>query len=476
MLPMLFYGDLGAWKNVGGNANSVPVVANGKVFVASDQNLAIFGIGTVSSPLPLLSSSTIIPKIATGARIQTTKPEAVGGPANVMVFGIITSISEEGSMLALRLRDGRMVQVDTSFASQYHAIGVPVVGNAALVRGTFDANGVLQAVQVQRGKNANAYGPDQYPPNLAMPTTTLTSSRNPSMFGQSVTLTATVSNPSATGTVTFADGGTNLGTVVLSHGTATLTISTFSVGSHSLTAVYSGDAMDLTSSSAALIQTVTALPVIILSLQSRPSGSANLSMGVTNTGDTTATNVTVTAITGITATDATFVYNPGLLVIPFVIPGAAVLTPGATSGFNLNFTATSGSPAAPFSFVITVKADNVPPFSTTINVPATLGNPDLQVTHSLARDPSTDEILDTAVVTNAGTGGAANVLLTSVLLGGISPTNPLPNLGNIPPGSSLAALLRFPASAAAHGAATVIRVAGTYTGGSFTASSRVSVP
>ena len=217
-------------------------------------------------------------------------------------------------------------------------------------------------------------------------------------------------------------------------------------------------------------------PALTIFLQSRPSGSANLSMGVTNTGDTTATNVTVTAITGITATDATFVYNPGLLVIPFVIPGAAVLTPGATSGFNLNFTATSGSPAAPFSFVITVKADNVPPFSTTINVPATLGNPDLQVTHSLARDPSTDEILDTAVVTNAGTGGAANVLLTSVLLGGISPTNPLPNLGNIPPGSSLAALLRFPASAAAHGAATVIRVAGTYTGGSFTASSRVSVP
>jgi hypothetical protein len=110
-------------------------------------------------------------------------------------------------------------------------------------------------------------------------------------------------------------------------------------------------------------------PVVTVFLQSRPNGSANLSMGVTNSGVTTATNVTVTAITGITATGATFVYNPGLLVIPFVIPGAAALNPGATSGFNLNFTATSGSAAAPFSFVITVKADNVPAFSTTINVP-----------------------------------------------------------------------------------------------------------
>jgi hypothetical protein len=110
-------------------------------------------------------------------------------------------------------------------------------------------------------------------------------------------------------------------------------------------------------------------PVVTVFLQSRPSGSANLSMGATNSGVTTATNVTVTAITGITATGATFVYNPGLLVIPFVIPGAAALNPGATSGFNLNFTATSGNAATAFSFVITVKADNVPAFSTTINVP-----------------------------------------------------------------------------------------------------------
>lgn len=112
-------------------------------------------------------------------------------------------------------------------------------------------------------------------------------------------------------------------------------------------------------------------PALAIFVQSRPSGSANLSMGVTNiSGVTTATNVTVTAITGITATGATFVYNPGLLVVPFVIPGAAALKPGATSGFNLNFTATSGSAAAPFSFVITVQADNVPAFTTIISVPA----------------------------------------------------------------------------------------------------------
>jgi hypothetical protein len=113
-------------------------------------------------------------------------------------------------------------------------------------------------------------------------------------------------------------------------------------------------------------------PALTVAWLSCPEGAANLSMAVTNlSGITTATDVTVTAITGITATGATFVYNPGLLVVPFVIPGAAALKPNASSGFNLDLTTTSGSAAGPFSFVITVKGDNVPAFSTTIHVPRT---------------------------------------------------------------------------------------------------------
>lgn len=120
-----------------------------------------------------------------------------------------------------------------------------------------------------------------------------------------------------------------------------------------------------------------------------------------------------------------------------------------------------------------VSLDNVVVRSVTSIAPVSV---DLQVTHSLSRDPSTDEILDNVTVTNAGTGTAVNVQLTSALLGGIAPTNALPNLGSIAPGSSASALLRFPASAAAPGSAGVIRVTGTYVGGSFSASSRVAVP
>ena len=92
--------------------------------------------------------------------------------------------------------------------------------------------------------------------NIGAATTTLVSSLNPSMFGQSVTLTATVSSTAATGTVAFKDGANTLGMGNVSNGMATFTTSALAVGQHSLTAIYSGDANDASSSSAALTQTV----------------------------------------------------------------------------------------------------------------------------------------------------------------------------------------------------------------------------
>jgi hypothetical protein len=95
---------------------------------------------------------------------------------------------------------------------------------------------------------------------LPSTTTTMTSSVNPSVAGQSVNLTAQVQPNSGsgvpTGTVTFMDSSGNLGMVTLSAGNATLTVSTFIVATHSLTAVYSGDSNYAGSSSAVLTQTV----------------------------------------------------------------------------------------------------------------------------------------------------------------------------------------------------------------------------
>lgn len=96
----------------------------------------------------------------------------------------------------------------------------------------------------------------------ATTTTTVSSSANPSILNQSVTLTARISvvapgSGTPTGTVTFQDGATNLGAVGLSgSGTATFTPSSFIVASHSVTASYSGDA-NFNGSSGNVTQQVT---------------------------------------------------------------------------------------------------------------------------------------------------------------------------------------------------------------------------
>jgi uncharacterized repeat protein (TIGR01451 family) len=72
----------------------------------------------------------------------------------------------------------------------------------------------------------------------------LLSSANPSLVGQSVTFTATVtgSGTTPTGTVTFMDGSTTLATVALnSSGGAAYSTSALSAGSHNIVASYSGD-------------------------------------------------------------------------------------------------------------------------------------------------------------------------------------------------------------------------------------------
>lgn len=85
--------------------------------------------------------------------------------------------------------------------------------------------------------------------NRAATTVTVQSSAAPSVFGQPVTFTATVAvqAPGAgapSGTITFTDGTTVLGTVPVSSGTgfqASLTTSALTVSQHVIVATYSGD-------------------------------------------------------------------------------------------------------------------------------------------------------------------------------------------------------------------------------------------
>jgi len=95
---------------------------------------------------------------------------------------------------------------------------------------------------------------------LTPTTTTLSSSLNPSIYGQPVTFTAVVTPAPPNGeTVTFMQGKNELGTGALSSGSATFTISTLTTGgTDSIQAVYGGDSNFAGSKSNVVSQKVTA--------------------------------------------------------------------------------------------------------------------------------------------------------------------------------------------------------------------------
>ena len=84
----------------------------------------------------------------------------------------------------------------------------------------------------------------------------LTSSANPTLINNPITLTAAIvaapgqgTPPTPTGTITFLQGTTQLGTATLIAGQATLAVNFDAIGTYPITAVYSGDTYFLTATS-----------------------------------------------------------------------------------------------------------------------------------------------------------------------------------------------------------------------------------
>jgi hypothetical protein len=103
----------------------------------------------------------------------------------------------------------------------------------------------------------------------------LTTSPNPSIFGQTVTITQTLTTTGAlapTGTVTFFYNGTTIGTGTVSGGVATTTTATLPVGTDPITSTYSGDANYATGNGGPANQVVNlALPTAVLNAGPNPA-------------------------------------------------------------------------------------------------------------------------------------------------------------------------------------------------------------
>ena len=152
---------------------------------------------------------------------------------------------------------------------------VPLVNNVATLNWTSPAGGNSTARMraVYSGDINNNLSISPTLTETVQPVAiSLTSSANPLSAGQSLSLTASISPATATGTVQFLDGATPLGTATISAGSAVLSLSTLSVDTHSITAVYSGDANIPGATSSVLIQTIAkAVTSVVLTASPNPA-------------------------------------------------------------------------------------------------------------------------------------------------------------------------------------------------------------
>jgi len=115
--------------------------------------------------------------------------------------------------------------------------------------------------------------------SLTATSTTLVTSATSATVGTSITLTASVVPSAATGTVYFYDGTTSVGSGTLSSGIATETTTGLAVGTHTVTAVYSGSTTYATSTSNAVAIVITAASTTSSSSCGLGTGAYVLSAG-----------------------------------------------------------------------------------------------------------------------------------------------------------------------------------------------------
>jgi outer membrane protein assembly factor BamB len=111
-LKQLYSAPAGAWPNVGGNANTVPLVANGKVYVGAYKTLTIFG------PNVAAHVASELPEVTAGADALPAGEGRITG----------TLLSRDDMQLTLLTRTGQTVQINAAPAQALQSVALLEVG------------------------------------------------------------------------------------------------------------------------------------------------------------------------------------------------------------------------------------------------------------------------------------------------------------------------------------------------------------
>ncbi len=225
--------------------------------------------------------------------------------ANVSVGASTISVTEGQPVTLEAYVNPTLATGTVTFYNGSTAIGTAQISDAdglastgiAQLQTTFSSVGA-QSITVQyNGNDFYAAGTSApmtigvYSNNLASTSVSLQASTTTPQYLTNVTLTATVSPAAATGSVTFYNGSTNIGSAAVSAGTAVLTTQFAAGGTDTLHAVYSGDYNYLSSTSSSLAMNVSG-PLVTSTNLTASTSSIDIGGSVTLTAHLTPATAT----------------------------------------------------------------------------------------------------------------------------------------------------------------------------------------
>jgi len=293
------------------NGSGVATLTTSSLSGGSHTITAVYGgQGAFQTSTGTLSGGQTVNKASTTTTLISSQNPSVYGQS-VTFTATITAPSSATAVAnpagTVDFFDGN-TKIDTETVSTSNGVTSATFTTGALSVGSHTITATYNGDTNYSSSSAIAAQAVSQTVNKASSSTNLSADNNPSVTGQAVTFTATVSAtaPGAgtpTGTVQFQDNGSSLGSPqTLTNGVATLTVSTLSVGSHRITAIYRGDSNFTASSSPALAQVVNKADTTTTITANTPNPSrvgqavtVNYSVTASSPGGGTPTgNVTVT--------------------------------------------------------------------------------------------------------------------------------------------------------------------------------------
>jgi CSLREA domain-containing protein len=317
------------WGITGHAADPATITENGTTYFVSAVR-PVFTAGTYTVTVSIredTASTTVTDTQAVNPAPTTTTVVASGGTVGLgqpVTFTAAVTVSSPGSNAAanptgavtFNFYNSSNVQVGTGTAPLSGTSTDTAVSTiSTLPLGTYT---ITAQYTIGDGNFLASAQPSAAVQVVVKPATTtaLTSSANPSTFGQSVTFTATVTavagGVTPTGAVTFFDGSNPIGTGTLNNkGVATFGPATpLAAGTHSITASYGGSNALAPSTSAALQQTVNPNTKTTLTSSANPS---TFGQSVTFTATVTAVAGGVTPTGAVTFFDGSNPIGTGTL-------------------------------------------------------------------------------------------------------------------------------------------------------------------